>query len=249
MAHAGEDGGIGDFEAVEVQNGQHGTIGDGVHEFIAVPRGRQRAGLRLTIAHHAGGNEVRIIRHGTEGVGQRIAQLTALMDGAGSLRRYMTGDAAGEGEPLEELLHAVLVPGDVGIDLRIAAIQPVLRHHGVAAVAGAGEVDHVQIVPLDDPVKVRINKVLARAGAPVAYDSLLQIGGGQGTLQQRVVQQIELAGGQIIGGAPIGIDLLELRRGQRRLFGEPGAAAGPCGGLDRRDFLFSGHKHSSCLDL
>ena len=64
---------------------------------------------------------------------------------------------------------------------------------------------------------MRVDEVLARAGATVAYDSLLQIGGGQGTLQQRIVQQIELAGGQIIGGAPIGIDLLELRRGQRRL--------------------------------
>ena len=214
-----------------------------------MPGGGQRAGLRLTVTHYAGGDQVGVVRHGAESVGQRIAQLAALMDRAGGFGGHMAGDAAGEGEPLEELLHAVLVLRDVGVDLGVAAVQPVLRHHGVAAVAGAGEVDHVQIVPLDDPVKVRINKVLARAGAPVAYDSLLQIGGGQGTLQQRIVQQIELAGGQIIGGAPIGIDLLELRRGQRRLLREPGTAAGPCGGLGRRGFLFSGHKHSSCLDL
>ena len=36
-AHAGEDGGIGDLEAVEVQNGQHRAVGNGVDELVAVP--------------------------------------------------------------------------------------------------------------------------------------------------------------------------------------------------------------------
>ena len=221
VAHAGEDGGVGDLEAVQVQNGQHRAIGDGVHELVAMPGGGQGAGLGLAVAHHAGGDQVGIVRHGAEGVGQGIAQLAALMDGAGSLRRHMAGDAAGEGEALEQLLHAVLVPGDVGIDLGIAAVQPVLGHHGVAAVAGAGEIDHVQVAALDDPVQMGIDKVLARAGAPVAHDGLLEVALAQRTLQQRVIQQIQLACGQVIGGAPVGVDLIELLLVQRRLPGQP----------------------------
>ena len=240
MAHAGEDGGVGDLEAVQVQNGQHRAIGDGIHELVAMPGGGQGAGLGLAVAHHAGGDQVGIVRHGAEGVGQGIAQLAALMDGAGSLRRHMAGDAAGEGEALEQLLHAVLVPGDVGIDLGIAAVQPVLGHHGVAAVAGAGEIDHVQVAALDDPVQMGIDEVLARAGAPVAHDGLLEVALAQRTLQQRVIQQIQLACGQVIGGAPVGVDLIELLLVQRRLLGQP------------RTGLEFGHDDSSlcnCLGL
>ena len=245
MAHAGEDGGVGDLEAVEVQNGQHSAVGDGVDEFVAVPRGGQRAGLRLAVAHHTGSDQIGVIRHGAEGVGQRVAQLAALMDRAGGLRRHMAGDAAGEGEALEELLHPLLVSGDVGIDLGIAAVQPVLRHHGVAAVTGAGKVDHIQIIPLDDPVQMRIDEVLARAGTPVAHDGLLQIRGGQRPLQQGVIQQIELAGSEVIGCAPIRVDLLQLCRRQRRFFRNTGAAARICGELNRRCFLFCRHRRTS----
>ena len=245
MAHAGEDGGVGDLEAVQVQDGQHRAVGNGVHELVAVPGGSQRAGLGLAVAHHAGGDQAGVVRHGAEGVGQRIAQLAALMDGAGGLRRHMAGDTAGEGEPLEELFHAVLIPGDIGIDLGIAAVQPVLRHHGVAAVTGAGEVDHVQIIPLDNTVQMRIDEVLARAGAPVAHDGLLQVRGGQRPLQQGVIQQIELAGSEVIGCAPIRVDLLQLCRRQRRFFRNSGAAARICGELNRRCFLFCRHRRTS----
>ena len=122
MAHAGEDGGVGDLEAVEVQNGQHRTVGNGVDELVAVPRGGQRAGFRLAVAHHAGGDQIGVIRHRAEGVGQGVAQLTALVDRAGGLRCYVAGNTAGEGEALKELLHSLLIPGDIGIHLRVAAV-------------------------------------------------------------------------------------------------------------------------------
>ena len=116
------------------------------------------------------------------------------MDGAGRLRRHMAGDAAGEGETLEELLHSLLVSGNVGIDLGIAAVQPVLRHHGVAAVAGTGEIDHIQIVALDDPIQMGIDEVLAGAGPPVSHDGLLEVAFDQRALQEGVIHQIQLAG-------------------------------------------------------
>ena len=129
----------------------------------------------------------------------------------------MAGNAAGEGEALEELLHTLLVPGDIGIDLRVAAVQPVLRHHGVAAVTGAGEIDHVQIIALDDPVEVRIDEVLPGAGTPVTHHGLLDVALDERALQQGVIQQIELAGGQIVGSTPIGVKLPELLLAQGRL--------------------------------
>ena len=45
-------------------------------------------------------------------------------------------------------------------------------------------------------------------GAPVAHDGALQVLGLQGLPQQGVVQQVELAGGQIVGCPPPGVDEL-----------------------------------------
>ena len=71
--------------------------------------------------------------------------------------------------------------------------------------AGAGEIDHIQIVLLDDPVEMGIDEILARTGAPVADDFLLDLFGGERAFQQGVVQKIELAGGKVVGGAPVHI--------------------------------------------
>ena len=152
MADAGKERGIGDLEAVEVQDRQHRAVRDGVNELVAVPRGGERAGLGLAVADDAGGDQAGVIHHGAEGVRERIAQLAALVDGARRLGRDMARDAAGEGEALEELLHTLLIARDVGVDLRIAAVQPVLRDHGVAAVTGAGKVDHIEVIALNDAV-------------------------------------------------------------------------------------------------
>ena len=226
VGDAGEDGGVGDLKAVEVEDGQHRAVRLGIEELVGVPGGGQGAGLCLAVAHHAGGDQVGVIHDRAKGVGQGVAQLAALIDGAGGLGGHVAGDAAGEGELLEQLLHALGVPADVGVDLRIGAVQVVLGHHGVTAVAGAGEVDHVQVILVDDPVQVGVDEVLTRAGPPVAHDGALQVLGLQGLPQQGVVQQVELAGGQIVGCPPPGVDELQLAFGEGVLLGHAGGRFG-----------------------
>ena len=53
VGDAGEDGGVADLIAVQVQDGQHGAIGDGVEELVGLPGGGQGAGLSLAVAHNA----------------------------------------------------------------------------------------------------------------------------------------------------------------------------------------------------
>ena len=75
--------------------------------------------------------------------------------------------------------------------------------------AGAGEQNHVQVIPLDGAVAVDIHEVLPRHGAPVAHNLLLDVVHGKGFLQQGVVQQVQLASGQVVGSAPIGVHLFQ----------------------------------------
>ena len=209
VGHAAEHGGIADLVPVQVQDRQHGAVALGVQEFIGLPAGGQGAGLGLAVAHGDRGDQVGVIEHRAEGVGDGIAQLAALVDGTGGFRRDVAGDAAGEGKLLEQAAHALLVPADVGVDLGVGAVQVGVCHKEVAAVAGAGDQDHILVILFDDAVQVDIDKVLAGHGAPVADDLFLDVVAGQRAAQQRVVQQVKLAGGQVVGCPPVGVDLLQ----------------------------------------
>ena len=210
VGHAAEHCGVGDLVAVQVQNGQHGAVALGVQELVGLPAGGQGAGLGFAVAHRHSADEVGVIEHSAEGMGNGIAQLAALVDGARSFGRHMAGDAAGEAELLEQPFHAFLVPADVGVHLAVGAVQVGVGHKEVAAMARAGDEDHILIVLLDDTVQVHIHEVLAGHGAPVAHDLLFHVVPGQGTAQQGVIQQIELARRQIVGCPPVGVDLLQV---------------------------------------
>ena len=79
-----------------MENGQHRTVKNGIEEFVGVPGGGQRAGLGLTVAHHTGGDQVGVVHYRAEGVGERVTQFAALVDGAGGLGAGMGRDPAGE---------------------------------------------------------------------------------------------------------------------------------------------------------
>ena len=79
-------------------------------------------------------------------MGQGIAELAALIDGAGGFGSHVAGDAAREGELLAQLLQAVHVLSDVGIHLAVGALQISICHEEIATVAGAGDQDHVLVI-------------------------------------------------------------------------------------------------------
>jgi len=168
VADAGQHGGVGDLVSVKVQDRQDGPVGRGVEELIGVPAGGQRAGLGLAVADDAGDDQVGVVEGGAEGVAERVAEFTALVDRAGRLRGDVAGDAAGERKLLEQPSYALLILADVRVDLAIDALQVDVGHHAGAAVAGAADVEHVQVVCLDDAVEVDVDEVQAGRRAPMS---------------------------------------------------------------------------------
>ena len=63
---------IADLETIEVQDGQHSSIGNWVEKFIGLPCGRQGAGFRFTVTNDAGSDQIRIIEHSPEGMAERV---------------------------------------------------------------------------------------------------------------------------------------------------------------------------------
>ncbi len=211
----GQHGRVGDLVAVQVQDRQHRAVVDRVEELVRVPAAGQRPGLGLAVADHARHEQVRVVERRPVGVHQRVAELAALVDGAGRLRGRVRGDAAGEGELPEQPGHPRDVLGDARVELAVGALQVGVGHHPGAAVAGTADVDGVQVLVPDDPVEVRVDQVQAWRGAPVAEQPGLDVLRAKGFGQQRVAEQVDLPHRQVVGSAPPGVDCVEFGYGQR----------------------------------
>ena len=204
-----QQGRVGDLVAVQVQDRQNNAVRHRIEELVAVPRGCQRAGLRLAVTDNHGCDQVGVIQHRTEAVRQRITQFTALVDGARGLRSNVAGNAARERELLEQALHALGVLADVRVNLAVSALKVGVRHEEIAAVTRTGQQDHIQIILLDDAVQMNINQVLTGHRAPVADDLLLDVLGLQRLLEQRVIEQVKLTGCKIICRPPVCVHFIQ----------------------------------------
>ena len=212
VGHAAEDGGIGDLVAVQVKDRQHRAVRRRIEEGGAVPPSGERPGLRLAVPHHAGGDQIGLVEHRAKGVAERIAKLSALVDRSGNVRAGVAGDAAGEGELAEQPRHAGFVFADLRVRLGPGALEPAVGNERRAAVPGAADEQHVGVALPDHAVEVRPDEVQPRAGAPMAEQAQLDVLGRQRLAQHGVGAKVDLADGEVIGGAPIAFDRVPLAR-------------------------------------
>src|SRR5438552_655122 len=140
-----------------------------------MPRGGQRSGFRLAIADDAGDGEIGIVEHRSECVTERIAQFAALMDRARALWRCMAGNSSWKRKLNEELAQPGLIGADVWIDLAVGALEISVGHDSRAAVPRAGDINHVEVVFLDDPVQMHVNEVLPGGRTPMAQQHMLHV--------------------------------------------------------------------------
>ena len=97
----------------------------------------------------------------------------------------------------------------LGYSSRVGAFEIRVRHHARTAVAGPADVDHVQVVLLDDAIAVHVDEIEPGRGAPVSQQPRLDVLQAQRLGQQRIVVEINLADRQVVGGAPVRIDFTE----------------------------------------
>src|SRR5690242_17191469 len=80
---------------------------------------------------------------------------------------------------------------------------------------GAGDEDNVQAKLLDKAIQVNIDEVQTGSSAPVAEQARLDVFELERLPKQRIFVEIDLADGNVIGRAPIGVDLAEFFRGEK----------------------------------
>ncbi len=234
LGDARQHRGVGDLVPVEVKDRQHRPVGHGVQKLVGMPPGGERAGLRLTVADDAGDEQVGVVESGAIGVGERVTEFAALVDGTGGLRRHVGRDAARERELAEERAHPVLVLGDVRVDLAVGALEIGVGHRGGAAVPGPDHVDGVEVPVADHAVHVRVDEVEPRGRPPVAEQTGFDVLRTQPLPEQRVVEQVDLTDREIVRRPPVGVDEGEIVVGEgacgSHVGGRLGHRAPPMGG-------------------
>ena len=104
----------------------------------------------------------------------------------------MTGDPR-ERELGEELPETGFVLADVRIDLAVGALKVGMAHERRAAATGTSDIEHIQVILLDDPVQVNINEILGPVPYPSAHHKPFQMRQFERLFQQRIVVEVELA--------------------------------------------------------
>ena len=210
LARAPEHGRPGDLVFVEVEDRQHGAVARRVEIGDPLPGALQGSGLGLTVADHAGDEQVRMVEGGTEGVDQGVTELAALVDRARSRHADVAGDPARGRELAHEAQQPGLVGGDLRIDLGVGPLEVDVGDHRRAAVAGTGDEEDVVAGRPDHAVELGVDQVQARRGPPVAEQAGLDVLGPQRLAQQRVRPQVDLADGEEVGRLPVGEQGVEL---------------------------------------
>ena len=208
----------GNFVAIQMEDRKHCAIVDGVQKLDAFPRTLERSRLRFSIADHRDSNEIGIVENRAKGVREDVAQFAPLVNRAGSLDARVARNAPWRRKLAEQMPQSRHVLRDARVNLRVGPFQIHVGDDRGTAVSGAGQVDNVRIGVLNQPVEMRIDKAEAWRRPPVAQQPRLDVFRAQRFSEQRIVLQINLADCQVIGCAPISVELPQpLRRGRRRV--------------------------------
>src|SRR5690348_15529488 len=217
VRQASQDRGIGDLIAIEMQDREHSSIATSIEEFVAVPGCRERARFRFAVANDAGRDQVGIVQHGAEGMGQGITQFATFVDRTWCLWRRMAWYSAWKGELPEKPAQTGFVLRNIRIAFAIGALEIGVGDDPRRAVTGTGDEQQVQFALCNHAIEMSVDEVQSWYGAPMPQQSGLGMFAFQRLLKERIGKKINLTDRKVICGAPPLIQSRKLFLGERSL--------------------------------
>src|SRR6266516_5653836 len=168
IGHGAVDGGIGDFIAIQVQDGQDRAGFGRIKKLVAMPGGSGRSGLRLAIADDAGHNQIGIIHGSAKGGRQRIAQFSSFVNGSWNTRIEVTWKSAGPGKAAHKFFNPDAIERQVWIEFTECSFYIKVCQVCGSSMPRTRDQKQINVVALDEMIEVSIDQVDARAGPPVS---------------------------------------------------------------------------------
>src|SRR5215475_558044 len=139
-----------------MENRKDNTVCDRVEKLVRVPGSSEWPRLRLAITDYGGDDQVWIVKRSAECVRQCISEFAAFMDRPGRLRRHVAWNPAWKGELLEQALHPFFIRRNVWINLAVSPLEVCIGHKTRPAVTRTSDVDHIEVMPVDETVQVEV---------------------------------------------------------------------------------------------
>src|SRR5262245_52254585 len=108
-------------------------------------------------------------------MGDAVTQLPTLVDATRRFRRCVATNAARKGELLEETLHPRHILTLVRVDLGVSSLKVSLRQYRRRSVTWARDVNGIQIIFVDESIKVNVSEALAGVRTPVTQQPRFQM--------------------------------------------------------------------------
>src|SRR5262245_10740033 len=158
-----------------MQDRQYGAVARGVQKFVRVPTCRERAGFGLTIADHTSDEQVWIVECRAVGMRERVAEFATFVNGARGFRRDVARNPARKRELLEKTLKTSLSLRNLTIDLAVSSLKVRVGHERGAAMTWSCNVNHVQIVLLNQAVQMNVDEIESGRRSPVTEQARFDV--------------------------------------------------------------------------
>ena len=70
--------------------------------------------------------------------------------------------------------------------------------------------DDIRVVAPNEPIEMDVDEAQSGRCAPMSEQARLDVGGSQGLSQQRIVLEVDLPNGQVVGRAPDSVESVKL---------------------------------------
>src|ERR1017187_74181 len=97
------------------------------------------------------------------------------MDRARAFRGGVTGNSSRERKLNEEFPQSRFILTDIRVNFAVGSLEVGIAHDRRPAMSWAGDVNHVEIVFLDDTVEVHVDEVLSWSSAPMSEEHVLHV--------------------------------------------------------------------------
>ena len=146
------------FVAVEMQDGQDGSVAPRIEKVHALPGPLKGRGFGLPVADNRDRNEVRVVEHGAERTGQHVPELAGLVNQSRRVGAHVARHPPGCRELAKKAEHPGAIAGNPGIHLAIRTLEPHVGENGRPTVSGSRKKQHIGVAGADDSIEVGVDK-------------------------------------------------------------------------------------------
>ena len=199
-----------DLPTIEIEDWKNSTIIDRVQESIWQPTSHQWSSFPFTITNYCRSNDIWIIQYSSSSVWKCVTKFSTFVDRSWCFRRRVWSNSSREWEDLTQVFETFFILRNTWIQFSVWTIQVWIRYHYLPTMTWSFNVEHIQVVFIDGPVQVSIDKVLPRYCTPVSDWVSLQVVFNDFTLQQRVIFQVHLSSWNVVGCTPPSIYFIQV---------------------------------------